>query len=194
MLILGLLSEGPKNGYEIHQKAKYTVNLFWSELKFGHIYPALQKLERQQYIAIHDTSNLKSGRKSTSYKITESGIQVLNSWIEFNETKDTMKSETLAKLFFSTNENLSTQYHRIELMKEESQTNFEVLIQQQQNLQNLIQQNPDAFNLVYQSIVLEFGLIYYSGLQKLTEKSLALLEKAQNHCNNVSRIKESHDE
>lgn len=191
MLILGLLSEGPKNGYEIHQKAKYTVNLFWSELKFGHIYPALQKLEKQNYITIHDTSNLKPGRKSTSYKITESGIQTLNSWIEFNETKDTMKSETLAKLFFSTHNNLSTQYHRIEQMKEASQTNYDVLIQQQQNLQNLIQQNPEALKLVYQSIVLEFGLIYYSGLQKLTEKSLALLKKAQNQNDNQGKNQKS---
>ena len=39
---LGLLKLEPLNGYAIRQEARTSTNLFWSELKYGHIYPALQ--------------------------------------------------------------------------------------------------------------------------------------------------------
>jgi PadR family transcriptional regulator, regulatory protein AphA len=41
--ILGLLSQGPKSGYEIKQVVERTISHFWKE-SYGHLYPTLSRL------------------------------------------------------------------------------------------------------------------------------------------------------
>ena len=178
MIILGILRNGPKNGYEIRQFAKSTTNLFWSELKFGHIYPSLQSLFKQDFIAVHEESTSERGKTSISYKITEKGISELDRWIDDGESFESTKSETLAKLFFSSIEHVPLQIDRIEKMYTRTQDAMRILIDQKEPLEEKINETdpPDA-SLVFRLIVLEFGLKYYEGMEKLTEKTLSLLKK-----------------
>ena len=166
------------NGYEIQQAAKHTTNLFWSELKFGHIYPALQSLLENEYVIIHEKITSEKGKKSTTYKITDKGCLYLDTWIEDNDCKDITKSETLAKLFFSSEQNVETQIERINRLFQNVKENLELLKLQKIPLQKKIEEmeNPDP-SLIFPYIVLDFGLNYYSGMEKLTQSSLDLLEK-----------------
>ncbi len=176
MLVLGLLKSGPMNGYEIQQKATTTTNLFWSELKYGHIYPALQALAKDHYIAIVKKRDSEQVRKSTTYEITPKGRQFLSEWVEEDECKDLLKNETLAKIFFSSPQHISLQTKRINQLFLNATANLQVLQTQKEHIQAAIQQNPEKQeNLTFQMIVLEFGLHYFNGLHELSEKCKNLL-------------------
>jgi DNA-binding PadR family transcriptional regulator len=178
MIILGILANGPKTGYEIRQYAKSTTNLFWSELKFGHIYPALQSLDEKKLIKIHKEQISEGGKKTKSYKITEEGQKELNDWIINPNSIDKTKSETLAKLFFSNIEHVPLQVNRIEKMYRVMKENMEILLKQKEPLQERIDSmaTPNV-SMVFKLIVLEFGLQYFTGMKELTEKSMELLKK-----------------
>ncbi len=177
MIVLGLLMSQPMNGYEIQRSARTTSNLFWAELKYGHIYPALQSLLEEGFIEVHEQSTSEKGKKSTKYKITETGKKYLSTWIDDDDCKDVTKSETLAKLFFSSLDNVRTQIDRINRLYVESEKNLELLTSQQTRLQTVIDEakNQDP-SLIFNSIVLEFGLNYFAGMKNLTQKSLGLLK------------------
>ncbi len=178
MIILGILANGPKNGYEIRQYAQSTTNLFWSELNFGHIYPALQSLYQKKLIKIHEEISSAKGKKSIIYAISEKGSHQLNDWILNQDSINRTKSETLAKLFFSNAEHVPLQLERIEKMGSVMKENMEILLKQKTPLQDKIDStaNPDV-SLVFKLIVLEFGLQYFTGMKDLTEKSIKLLKR-----------------
>lgn len=178
MIILGILAHGPKNGYEIRQYAKFSTNLFWSEIKFGHIYPALQSLQEDDFIKIHEKTTSEKGKKSITYVITEKGVNRLNEWIQDKDSINNTKSETLAKLFFSSNEHIPLQIDRIEKMQSVMKENMEILLKQKTPLEEKIDSmgNPDS-SLVFKLIVLEFGLQYFTGMKELTEKCISLLKR-----------------
>ncbi len=180
MIVLGILMNQPMNGYEIQNSAKFTTNLFWSELKFGHIYPALQSLLVNEYVSIHKKITSDKGKKSIKYKITKKGCSYLDAWIENDECTDITKSETLAKLFFSSKLNVETQIERINRLFQDAEKNLDLLNLQKIPLQNEIEEmkNPDP-SLIFQLIVLDFGLNFYAGMKNLTQNSLTLLEKIE---------------
>ena len=48
--ILGLLAEGPKHGYQIHQDIKRREMDWWAKIKLASIYTTLTRLEEQALI------------------------------------------------------------------------------------------------------------------------------------------------
>ena len=71
MLILSLLTEGDKYGYQmIEELSKKSNNTF--QLKAGTIYPLLHTLEQQGFLAAYDGESEKN-RPRRYYKITKKG-------------------------------------------------------------------------------------------------------------------------
>jgi PadR family transcriptional regulator, regulatory protein AphA len=95
-LILGLLAEGPRSGYEIRQITLKRFKFFWSE-SFGQIYPCLERLELEG--AIEKLGS--AGRGKTTWAITEAGRRSLSAWLSVDAQPETARFEAILKYYFS---------------------------------------------------------------------------------------------
>ncbi len=92
LLVLKLLSEGEKYGYEMIQElAAKSDNTF--ELKEGTLYPILHNLEKTKCVE-SSTRETAGGRKRKYYRITEKGRGQLKEkteeWRHFSEKVSTL--------------------------------------------------------------------------------------------------------
>jgi PadR family transcriptional regulator, regulatory protein AphA len=97
-LILGLLSKGPKSGYEIKSIVDRSTRFFWAA-SYGQIYPELRRLAEAGLI--EGKSKPSGGRKRTEYRLTSQGRKELRRWLEIEPEVFEMRDEGLLKLFFS---------------------------------------------------------------------------------------------
>jgi len=74
--ILGLLSEKPMYGYEIHQEIKRREMEYWAKIKLPSIYSTLTRLEEQKYIQSEKEKVGKMPERNV-YAITASGREKL---------------------------------------------------------------------------------------------------------------------
>jgi DNA-binding PadR family transcriptional regulator len=93
--LLGMLSLGPKSGYELKQAIEGSIGNFWHE-SFGQIYPTLKRL--QQDGLVKGTEGERSG--STVYALTEAGEKRLRDWLGVMPRPQVKRNELLLKLFF----------------------------------------------------------------------------------------------
>ncbi len=98
LAILGMLSLGPKNGYQIRAWIDRSIAHFWQE-SFGQIYPGLEKLLLRGLATARKDD--RRGKSSRVYRITQAGRRVLSRWLAQPPAPDAARSELLLKLFFS---------------------------------------------------------------------------------------------
>ncbi len=97
-VILGLLSLGPKSGYEIKAFVDRAVRFFWAA-SYGQIYPELRKLAEAGLIS--GESKPAGGRRRTVYSLTGAGRKRLREWLAVDPDVLEMRDEGLLKLFFA---------------------------------------------------------------------------------------------
>ncbi|WP_020611309.1 PadR family transcriptional regulator [Sediminispirochaeta bajacaliforniensis] len=73
-LILGLVAEMPRHGYELEQVIERRQMREWTQIGFSSIYYVLGKLEKRGYIAAGEQASAKAKKE---YAITDSGLQIL---------------------------------------------------------------------------------------------------------------------
>lgn len=106
-ICLGLLSTGPKSGYEIKQQLSGPLNQLFN-LSYGSIYPTLGKLLSQKLVTCRQHSQVKKPDKKV-YTITKRGITYFkdnllndgNIYLRSGNYGDQIKSEFLMLLLFS---------------------------------------------------------------------------------------------
>ncbi len=106
-LCLGLLSLGPRSGYEIKQMFEGPLSDFYS-LSFGTIYPTLNKLQSAKFVSCKQHAQSKKPDKKV-YTITKKGMQLMkdnllgdaSSYIRSGNFGDQIKSEFFLLLLFS---------------------------------------------------------------------------------------------
>ena len=106
-LCLGLLSLGPRSGYEIKQMFEGTLSDFYS-LSFGTIYPTLNKLQDEKYVSCKQLSQSKKPDKKV-YTITKKGKDLMkdnllgdaSAYIRSGNFGDQIKSEFFLLLLFA---------------------------------------------------------------------------------------------
>ena len=96
--ILGLLSTGPKSGYDIKREAETRINHFWKE-SFGHIYPILKRLYDEGLVNRH-TEIQETAPNKQVYSITPAGVEVLHEWLHQPVEPTITRNELLLKLYF----------------------------------------------------------------------------------------------
>jgi PadR family transcriptional regulator, regulatory protein AphA len=99
-VVLGLLSLGPRSGYDIKTVVDRSTRFFWAA-SYGQIYPELRRLEEEGLIEGEDASNGARGRRT--YKLTEAGREALRAWLLGSTTTVELRDESLLRLFFSDN-------------------------------------------------------------------------------------------
>jgi len=98
--VLGLLSFGPRSGYDLKQSVDRTIRHFWAA-SYGQIYPELKKLEAEAWIAGEEAA--RGGRSRRVYRITALGRRELQHWLHGEETRIELRDESLLRLFFADN-------------------------------------------------------------------------------------------
>lgn len=91
--LLGMLTMGPANGYEIKLRIERTIGNFWNE-SFGQIYPTLKRLEQMGLI------ESRTERRAKIYSITAAGREHIRDWLEIPPKPLAPRNELLLKVFF----------------------------------------------------------------------------------------------
>lgn len=97
-VILGMVSEGPRSGYEIKATVDSTTRFFWAA-SYGQIYPELKRLSEAGLLVGVDSPT--GGRRRTLYEITAAGEEELKAWLRQPPETFEMREEGLLKLFFA---------------------------------------------------------------------------------------------
>jgi len=95
--VLGMLSAGPRSGYDIKKAVDSSIAHFWSE-SFGQIYPILRRLTADGFVRCRrETQRGKPDRQV--YSITPRGREALRAWLGQPARSESFRSELLLKLF-----------------------------------------------------------------------------------------------
>ena len=97
-VILGLVRNEPRSGYEIKAVVDNSTRFFWAA-SYGQIYPELKRLSEAGLITGADVPT--GGRKRTVYEITADGEEELKAWLRQPPEVFEMRDEGLLKLFFA---------------------------------------------------------------------------------------------
>jgi PadR family transcriptional regulator AphA len=97
-VILGMIREEPRSGYEIKATVDRTTRFFWAA-SYGQIYPELKRLSESGLVVGADAPT--GGRRRTVYEITADGEEELVAWLRQPPKTFEMREEGLLKLFFA---------------------------------------------------------------------------------------------
>lgn len=97
-VVLGLLEQRPRSGYELKRAIDRTIRHFWAA-SYGQIYPELGRLEEAGWIA--GEAAARGGRARRVYSLTDSGRAALEGWLHGRETRIELRDESLLRLFFA---------------------------------------------------------------------------------------------
>ncbi|MGL1935754.1 MAG: PadR family transcriptional regulator [Fibrobacterales bacterium] len=96
-VILGLLANGAETGYDIKSTIEKSISFFWSE-SYGQIYPALKKLQENNWVEEVQSESLNK-RDKKRYAITPKGLAALDSWVVAKTEIPSHREEVLLKIF-----------------------------------------------------------------------------------------------
>jgi DNA-binding PadR family transcriptional regulator len=97
-VILGMIRNEPRSGYEIKALVDDTTRFFWAA-SYGQIYPELKRLSEAGLVEGADVPT--GGRRRTVYEITADGEEELQAWLRKPPSTYEMRDEGLLKLFFA---------------------------------------------------------------------------------------------
>jgi PadR family transcriptional regulator AphA len=97
--VLGLLTSGPKSGYDLKKQAEGSVGYFWDPAK-SQIYAVLPRLVEAGHATSRTVTQEQRPDKQV-YRITARGRQALREWIELTPPPtDPARNPLLLKVFF----------------------------------------------------------------------------------------------
>ena len=97
-VILGLLSLGPRSGYEIKATVDRSTRYFWAA-SYGQIYPELRRLEEEGLVEGEDAPN--GARPRRVYRLTDGGREALEGWLLGRNVTVELRDESLLRIFFA---------------------------------------------------------------------------------------------
>jgi DNA-binding PadR family transcriptional regulator len=97
-VILGLVRDEPRSGYEIKAVVDASTRFFWAA-SYGQIYPELKRLAEAGLVTGVEAPT--GGRRRTVYEITADGEEELRVWLRQPPQTYEMREEGLLKLFFA---------------------------------------------------------------------------------------------
>jgi DNA-binding PadR family transcriptional regulator len=97
--VLGLLSHGPRSGYEMRKVIEVSVGYFWGPAK-SQIYVVLPRLVEAGYATVRKVAQDQRPDKSV-YRLTTAGRAALKAWVEETPAPpDPDRNPLLLKIFF----------------------------------------------------------------------------------------------
>jgi DNA-binding PadR family transcriptional regulator len=97
-VVLGMLSLGPRSGYDIKTVVDRSTRFFWAA-SYGQIYPELRRLEAEGLIEGEDAPS--GARSRRVYQLTKAGRDALREWLFGPTVTIEYRDESLLRLFFA---------------------------------------------------------------------------------------------
>jgi DNA-binding PadR family transcriptional regulator len=148
-VILGMVRDEPRSGYEIKAMVDDTTRFFWAA-SYGQIYPELKRLSEAGLIEGVDSPT--GGRRRTVYEITADGEEELNAWLRQPPVTHEMREEGLLKLFFA---NALPREEAVEILRSMRADRLAVS-KQLRAMQPMAQEKDDPFPLMVLGGGIEF--------------------------------------
>lgn len=173
--VLGMLSLGPKCGYEIKKELERSSMFFWNE-SYGQIYPMLKKLVAAQLATLEiverdDQPDMKV------YTITEDGRAELATWLELPAEPHPVRNEMLLKLFFGAVSTDKTCLAHVGRFQKELRQQAVDLAAQKEDYE---QQGMDRSEMVYLMLTLKYGEVINDALTQWCQEAHDILQDLPN--------------
>jgi DNA-binding PadR family transcriptional regulator len=97
-VLLAMIRNGRRTGYEIKQLVDVSTRFFWAA-SYGQIYPELRRLSDAGLV--EGQAEPESGRRRTVYRLTAAGERALEEWLAEEPQTFETRDEALLKLFFA---------------------------------------------------------------------------------------------
>ena len=172
--ILGILTIKPMSGYEIKKMIDSSIAHFWNE-SFGQLYPALSKMAEEELISV--TSENVGSKPKNIYSITEKGITILREWLALSSDTEQVRLESLLKIFFGYNTDISVTISHINEMKIAFQQKLIVL---REIVKGLEQYNSPNKEHLFPLLTAQYGIFNYEANLKWADYALKSLDKLKN--------------
>ncbi|KEK15565.1 PadR family transcriptional regulator [Limosilactobacillus reuteri] len=167
-VILGILRNKPRTGYEINDILQNQISYFYDGT-YGMIYPTLKKLEKEEKVK-KETVIQEDKPNKNIFSITDKGREELRKYLESDKVEEVFKSDFLMKLFFG-DDYLSKQ-KIIELIKSEIKVKEDQIKRLESSLEHWELQG--ISNL--QKITVGYGLAEYRAVVEYLKEQLKKLE------------------
>lgn len=167
-VILGILRNKPRTGYEINDILQNQISYFYDGT-YGMIYPTLKKLEKEGKVK-KETVIQEDKPNKNIFSITDKGREELRKYLESDKVEEVFKSDFLMKLFFG-DDYLSKQ-KIIELIKSEIKVKEDQIKRLESSLEHWELQG--ISNL--QKITVGYGLAEYRAVVEYLKEQLKKLE------------------
>jgi DNA-binding PadR family transcriptional regulator len=171
LVILGLLSHEDLTGYDIKKHIDGAINFFWKG-SFGSIYPALNAMEGAGQITKYKAEE-SGNREKIYYHITDSGIEVLKSWISSEQASNELKYETLLKLYFGGVQGPEITLRNIDAFEQKVKGDLELLKMYKENLEKA----GDNEDHIYFLLTVMFGIETYGAYLKWCAQARKMLKQ-----------------
>jgi PadR family transcriptional regulator AphA len=169
--MLGLLSLGPRTGYELRKLSDESIQHFWRE-SYGQIYPSLKELESRGWA----TRRVEEGQGRPDrqvYSLTEEGRAALTAWLEQPVKDEVLRVEILLKLFFGRQSPPEVNLAHVREHAQVHQQLLEVYAATEAHLRSECGDHPD---LPYWLLTLSYGRHRSQAILAWCKESLPLLE------------------
>ncbi len=97
-VLLGLLRETPRTGYELARALREEIDPAWSA-GFSQIYPALARMRRKGWVLLRVLGPRRGPRRNL-YRVTAAGRRELRRWLEEAPSPPRSNDEDLARVAF----------------------------------------------------------------------------------------------
>jgi PadR family transcriptional regulator AphA len=168
--ILGILSMGPKSGYDIKQMFEKIASNFWNE-SYGQIYPILKRLSSQG-LATKSVEKQVGRPDRHVYALTKKGREALKLWLVEPVGRQIGRHEILLKLFFGREVSLADHMRQIEHFRDLHQGELQNLKAVEERLKS---EHGDDPGLPYWLMTVSYGKHVNRATLRWCKESLSAL-------------------
>jgi len=170
--LLGLLSLGPRSGYDLKKLIDRSIAHFWSE-SFGQIYPILRRLEAEGLA--RRRSQRQDGKPDRQvYSLTTKGQEELQRWLEQPARPEGFRSELLLKLFLGAHVSPEVSIRQIRDYRKRQQARLATYAGIEKRLRTEARGHPD---LPYWLLTLGYGKHRAAALLRWSDEALTTLHR-----------------
>jgi PadR family transcriptional regulator AphA len=166
--VLGLLTFGPRSGYDLLKLAESSIGFFWTPAR-SHVYSALRRLAAlglvsEERVEQHDRPSKRV------YSLTEQGEAALREWVQAADADpDYIRSQLLLKVFFGGLASRETVAALVTRRREDAQRTAS-------RLREIEQQIGGSEEWFYPYLTLKYGLARTEAVVRWADEVLLLLD------------------
>lgn len=173
-VLLGLLANRARSGYDLKRAVEQSIGHFWYE-SYGQIYPHLKKLEEEGLALVERI--IEEGRPQRKlYRITEAGLEELRLWLEEPVQESKPRNELLLKLFFGKRVRPDTSIGHLESFMEDLEERRAVLEGIRGEMDGSLHSRADA---KFWMMSLRYGILECESKIQWARESIAILRETE---------------